>query len=147
MRPTANLLLLYHCLTTCSCVAVIWRFFWIITWNYKHYSFLCLVLFPLQDNLSAIDILSACNLVNYFGKMVLGGSGVGQITLCPILIKKVGILGSKNSINNNQLTNTWYFRVQLRWPCMALETSEMNDLIECFRYSRDFIALILENDL
>ncbi|KAJ9551402.1 hypothetical protein OSB04_015447 [Centaurea solstitialis] len=40
------------------------------------------------DNLSAVDILSACNLVNYFGKMVLGGSGVGQITLCPILIKK-----------------------------------------------------------
>ncbi|OWM88684.1 hypothetical protein CDL15_Pgr002451 [Punica granatum] len=40
------------------------------------------------DNLSAIDILSACNLVNYFGKMVLGGSGVGQITLCPILIRK-----------------------------------------------------------
>lgn len=40
------------------------------------------------DNLSAIDILSACNLVNYFGKMVLGGSGVGQITLYPILINK-----------------------------------------------------------
>ncbi|KAK4803719.1 hypothetical protein SAY86_003536 [Trapa natans] len=40
------------------------------------------------DNLSAIDILSACNLVNYFGKMVLGGSGVGQITICPILIRK-----------------------------------------------------------
>ncbi|XP_023535065.1 double-strand break repair protein MRE11 isoform X1 [Cucurbita pepo subsp. pepo] len=40
------------------------------------------------DNLSAVDILSACNLVNYFGKMVLGGSGVGQITICPILIKK-----------------------------------------------------------
>ncbi|XP_057844180.1 double-strand break repair protein MRE11 isoform X3 [Cryptomeria japonica] len=40
------------------------------------------------DNLSAIDILSACNLVNYFGKMVLGGSGVGQITLYPILIRK-----------------------------------------------------------
>lgn len=40
------------------------------------------------DNLSAIDILSACNLVNYFGKMVLGGSGVGQITLFPILIRK-----------------------------------------------------------
>ncbi|XP_062170234.1 double-strand break repair protein MRE11 [Alnus glutinosa] len=40
------------------------------------------------DNLSAVDILSACNLVNYFGKMVLGGSGVGQITLCPILIRK-----------------------------------------------------------
>ncbi|GJR38158.1 double-strand break repair protein MRE11 [Tanacetum coccineum] len=40
------------------------------------------------DNLSAVDILSACNLVNYFGKMVLGGSGVGEITLYPILIKK-----------------------------------------------------------
>jgi double-strand break repair protein MRE11 len=36
-----------------------------------------------------VDILSACNLVNYFGKMVLGGSGVGQITLHPILIRKV----------------------------------------------------------
>ncbi|CAJ1957025.1 unnamed protein product [Sphenostylis stenocarpa] len=41
-----------------------------------------------QDNLSVVDILSACNLVNYFGKTVLGGSGVGQITLHPILIKK-----------------------------------------------------------
>lgn len=40
------------------------------------------------DNLSAVDILSACNLVNYFGKMDLGGSGVGQITICPILIRK-----------------------------------------------------------
>ncbi|CAA0837870.1 Double-strand break repair protein MRE11 [Striga hermonthica] len=40
------------------------------------------------DNLSAVDILSACNLVNYFGKMILEGSGVGQITLYPILIKK-----------------------------------------------------------
>jgi double-strand break repair protein MRE11 len=35
------------------------------------------------------DILSACNLVNYFGKTILGGSGVGEITLHPILIKKV----------------------------------------------------------
>ncbi|KAI7978806.1 Double-strand break repair protein MRE11 [Camellia lanceoleosa] len=41
-----------------------------------------------SDNLSAVDILSACNLVNYFGKMVLGGSGVGQITVYPILIRK-----------------------------------------------------------
>ncbi|KAG0451175.1 hypothetical protein HPP92_026561 [Vanilla planifolia] len=40
------------------------------------------------DNLSAIDILSASNLVNYFGKMVLGGSGVGQIMLYPVLIRK-----------------------------------------------------------
>lgn len=27
--------------------------------------------------------------MNYFGKMVLGGSGIGQITLHPILIRKV----------------------------------------------------------
>ncbi|KAL3696516.1 hypothetical protein R1sor_010592 [Riccia sorocarpa] len=40
------------------------------------------------DNLSAVDILSSCNLVNYFGKVVLGGQGVGQITLDPILIRK-----------------------------------------------------------
>ncbi|CAN6229720.1 unnamed protein product [Urochloa humidicola] len=40
------------------------------------------------DNLSAIDIVSACNLVNYFGKMDLGGSGVGQIAVYPVLIKK-----------------------------------------------------------
>lgn len=40
------------------------------------------------DNLSAIDILSSSNLVNYFGKMVLGGSGVGQIAIHPILIRK-----------------------------------------------------------
>ncbi|KAG8043620.1 hypothetical protein GUJ93_ZPchr0458g22771 [Zizania palustris] len=40
------------------------------------------------DNLSAIDILSACNLANYFGKMDLGGSGVGQISVYPVLIKK-----------------------------------------------------------
>ncbi|CAM8999023.1 unnamed protein product [Rhodiola kirilowii] len=40
------------------------------------------------DNLSAVDILSACNLVNYFRKMILEGSDVGQINLSPILIKK-----------------------------------------------------------
>ncbi|XP_059306024.1 double-strand break repair protein MRE11 isoform X1 [Lycium ferocissimum] len=40
------------------------------------------------DNLSAVDILSACNLVNYFGKMDLGGSGVGEIALYPILMRK-----------------------------------------------------------
>jgi double-strand break repair protein MRE11 len=43
-----------------------------------------------QDNLSAIDILSASNLVNYFGKMALDGSGTGQIKLRPVLLRKVG---------------------------------------------------------
>ncbi|VAH74372.1 unnamed protein product [Triticum turgidum subsp. durum] len=41
------------------------------------------------DNLSAIHILSACNLVNYFGKIDLGGSVVHQIVVHPVLVKKV----------------------------------------------------------
>ncbi|XP_062191206.1 double-strand break repair protein MRE11-like [Phragmites australis] len=41
------------------------------------------------DNLSAIDTLSACNFLNYFGKMNLGSTGVGNITVSPILIRKV----------------------------------------------------------
>ncbi|RVW93069.1 Double-strand break repair protein MRE11 [Vitis vinifera] len=52
------------------------------------------------DNLSAVDILSACNLVNYFGKMVLGGSGVGQITLYPILIRKGSTLVALYGLGN-----------------------------------------------
>jgi len=42
-----------------------------------------------QDNLSALDILSSSNLINYFGKAVLAGSGVGQIAVQPILLNKV----------------------------------------------------------
>uniref|UniRef100_A0ACD6ABA2 Uncharacterized protein n=1 Tax=Avena sativa TaxID=4498 RepID=A0ACD6ABA2_AVESA len=40
------------------------------------------------DNLSAIDVLAAAGFVNYFGKVDLGSSGVGQISLHPILITK-----------------------------------------------------------
>lgn len=53
---------------------------------------ICNLVLGLQDNLSAIDILAACNLVNYFGKVVLGGTGVGQIALNPILLRKVSLL-------------------------------------------------------
>uniref|UniRef100_A0A1D1XIV7 Double-strand break repair protein n=1 Tax=Anthurium amnicola TaxID=1678845 RepID=A0A1D1XIV7_9ARAE len=52
------------------------------------------------DNLSAIDILSSCNLVNYFGKTVLGGSGVGQINLHPILIRKGSTLLALYGLGN-----------------------------------------------
>ncbi|CAA6667556.1 unnamed protein product [Spirodela intermedia] len=52
------------------------------------------------DNLSAMDILSACNLVNYFGKTVLGGSGVGQISLHPILIRKETTLVALYGLGN-----------------------------------------------
>ncbi|KAF0897708.1 hypothetical protein E2562_000424 [Oryza meyeriana var. granulata] len=40
------------------------------------------------DGLSAIDILSASNFVNYFGKVDLGSFGVDQISVCPIFIRK-----------------------------------------------------------
>lgn len=41
------------------------------------------------DNLSAVDVLSSCRLVNYFGKHLLAGSNIGKVTLSPILIQKV----------------------------------------------------------
>lgn len=73
-------------------------------------------LFWSQDNLSSIDILSACNLVNYFGKMDLGGSGVGQITIHPILIRKVDYSAKNlphwscfpsNGVGSGATTNIW----------------------------------------
>ncbi|KAI8472613.1 MAG: MRE11 eukaryotic DNA repair protein, partial [Monoraphidium minutum] len=39
------------------------------------------------DNLSAVDLVSACGLVNYFGKL-LSGSNIGRITLAPVLMQK-----------------------------------------------------------
>jgi hypothetical protein len=53
----------------------------------------------LQDHLSAIDILAACNLVNYFGKAVLGGNGVGQISMYPVLLQKVVSLREMNGVS------------------------------------------------
>ncbi|GAX85793.1 hypothetical protein CEUSTIGMA_g13208.t1 [Chlamydomonas eustigma] len=41
-----------------------------------------------SDNLSAVDILSSCKLVNYFGKHLLTGSSIGRVTISPILLKK-----------------------------------------------------------
>ncbi|KAK4481165.1 hypothetical protein RD792_012046 [Penstemon davidsonii] len=70
------------------------------------------------DNLSAIDILSACNLVNYFGKMGLEGSGVGQITLYPILIKKgstsVALYGLGN-IRDERLNRMFQTPHSVQW--------------------------------
>ncbi|KAK3271505.1 meiotic recombination, partial [Cymbomonas tetramitiformis] len=42
------------------------------------------------DNLAALDVLSACNLVNYFGKtpMIGGNSGANKVRITPILLKK-----------------------------------------------------------
>ncbi|CAL4947469.1 unnamed protein product [Urochloa decumbens] len=70
------------------------------------------------DNLSAIDILSACNLVNYFGKMDLGGSGVGQITVYPVLIKKgmtsVALYGLGN-IRDERLNRMFQTPHSVQW--------------------------------
>jgi hypothetical protein len=39
--------------------------------------------------MSAIDVLASAGFVNYFGKVDLGSSDVDEISLHPILIKKV----------------------------------------------------------
>ncbi|CAO2036664.1 unnamed protein product [Urochloa humidicola] len=70
------------------------------------------------DNLSAIDIVSACNLVNYFGKMDLGGSGVGQIAVYPVLIKKgttsVALYGLGN-IRDERLNRMFQTPHSVQW--------------------------------
>ena len=40
------------------------------------------------ENLSALDLLATCNLVNYFGKHTLSGGGAGKIKLKPVLMQK-----------------------------------------------------------
>ncbi|CAN8301931.1 unnamed protein product [Cochlearia groenlandica] len=85
------------------------------------------------DNLSAIDILSACNLVNYFGKMVLGGSGVGQISLHPILMRKgsttVALYGLGN-IRDERLNRMFQTPHAVQW--MRPEIQEGSDVSDWF---------------
>ncbi|KAK9674419.1 hypothetical protein RND81_12G231500 [Saponaria officinalis] len=83
------------------------------------------------DNLSAVDILSACNLANYFGKMDLGGSGVGQITVYPILIRKgttsVALYGLGN-IRDERLNRMFQTPHAVQWMRPeAQEGSEISD--------------------
>ncbi|KAL5231957.1 hypothetical protein ABZP36_030733 [Zizania latifolia] len=54
------------------------------------------------DGLSVIDILSACNFVNYFGKVDLGSSGVGQPSVFPIFIKKGATLVALYGLGNTR---------------------------------------------
>ncbi|KAG6637416.1 double-strand break repair protein MRE11 [Carya illinoinensis] len=85
------------------------------------------------DNLSAVDILSACNLVNYFGKMVLGGSGVGQITIYPILLRKgstaVALYGLGN-IRDERLNRMFQTPHAVQW--MRPESQEGCQLSDWF---------------
>ncbi|CAH8363758.1 unnamed protein product [Eruca vesicaria subsp. sativa] len=85
------------------------------------------------DNLSAIDILSACNLVNYFGKMNLGGSGVGQISIYPILMRKgsttVALYGLGN-IRDERLNRMFQTPHAVQW--MRPEVQEGCDVSDWF---------------
>lgn len=85
------------------------------------------------DNLSSIDILSACNLVNYFGKMDLGGSGVGQITVYPVLVRKgttaVALYGLGN-IRDERLNRMFQTPHAVQW--MRPEAQDGCSLSEWF---------------
>ncbi|KAJ1273000.1 hypothetical protein BS78_06G246300 [Paspalum vaginatum] len=80
------------------------------------------------DNLSAIDILSACNLVNYFGKMDLGGSGVGQIAVYPVLVKKgmtsVALYGLGN-IRDERLNRMFQTPHSVQWMRPGTQDGEL----------------------
>ncbi|EFN51895.1 hypothetical protein CHLNCDRAFT_139495 [Chlorella variabilis] len=42
------------------------------------------------ENLSAVDIMSTCRLLNYFGKASIEGQGVGKLRVAPVLLRKGG---------------------------------------------------------
>ncbi|KAL3733767.1 hypothetical protein ACJRO7_023174 [Eucalyptus globulus] len=98
------------------------------------------ILLEWYDNLSAIDILSACNLVNYFGKMVLGGSGFGEITLYPILIRKgsttVALYGLGN-IRDGRLNRMFQTPHAVQW--MRPEPQEGCHISDWFNIFWSFI--------
>ncbi|MEW5311761.1 MAG: hypothetical protein WDW38_003448 [Sanguina aurantia] len=79
-----------------------------------------------SDNLSAVDILSSCNLVNYFGKLPIIGSSVGKVTLSPVLIQKgmtkLALYGLGN-IRDERLFRSWQTPGMVKWERPA-STSE-----------------------
>ncbi|XP_024317518.1 double-strand break repair protein MRE11 [Brachypodium distachyon] len=85
------------------------------------------------DNVSPIDILSASGLVNYFGKVDLGSSGTGQISLHPVLIKKgatsVALYGLGN-VRDARLSRMFQTPDAVRW--MQPEDLEDMPLSEWF---------------
>uniref|UniRef100_J3MQU8 Mre11 DNA-binding domain-containing protein n=2 Tax=Oryza brachyantha TaxID=4533 RepID=J3MQU8_ORYBR len=70
------------------------------------------------DGLSSIDILSACNFVNYFGNVDAGSSDVGQISVCPIFIEKgatsVALYGLGN-IRDDKLSSMLETPHKIEW--------------------------------
>ena len=67
--------------------------------------------------------------------MDLGGSGVGQIAVHPVLVKKVNYFSPRqyHELSDAKSVISYHFRVQLQLHYMALGTLEMSDWTECFR--------------
>eukprot|EP00898_Chlorokybus_atmophyticus_P003724 jgi/Chlat1/4352/Chrsp29S00349 len=88
------------------------------------------------DNLSAMDILSACNLVNYFGKTGLSGSGVGEVKIYPVLLQKgttkVALYGLGN-IRDERLNRMFQTPGAVKWVRAASSSgSDMRDWFNIF---------------
>ncbi|CAK0786238.1 hypothetical protein CVIRNUC_009451 [Coccomyxa viridis] len=70
------------------------------------------------DNLSAVDVLSTCKLVNYFGKTPLTGSTVGTLQIEPLLLKKgttkVALYGLGN-VRDERLARAFNTPEGIKW--------------------------------
>ncbi|KAK9918573.1 hypothetical protein WJX75_005079 [Coccomyxa subellipsoidea] len=70
------------------------------------------------DNLSAVDVLSTCNLVNYFGKAQLEGSTIGKVEIVPVLLQKgstkVALYGLGN-IRDERLARAFQTHGSVDW--------------------------------
>jgi len=53
-----------------------------------------------SENLSAVDILSTGNLVNYFGKVPISGPGLGKVRIAPVLLNKGNTFVSMYGLGN-----------------------------------------------
>eukprot|EP00899_Mesostigma_viride_P021825 jgi/Mesvir1/29644/Mv21489-RA.3 len=77
------------------------------------------------ENLSAMDIMAACNLINYFGKCGVSGKNVGEVVIRPILLKKgtshVALYGLGN-IRDERLRHMFETQGQVKWSRPASGT-------------------------
>ena len=70
------------------------------------------------DHVSALDILSSCNLINYYGKSSIEGEGVGQVNIKPVLLckgkTKVALYGL-GWIKDERLANMFKVPGLVKW--------------------------------
>ena len=82
---------------------------------------------PDEKHLSALDILAASNLVNYFGKT----DDINDIEISPILLKKgctkVALYGLGN-IRDERLVHTWKSKKKVKWLRPAQDQEEWFNL-------------------